>query len=98
MSFRRSFDSTLKKAGIGFDKDGRKIKGYSPYILRHSMATFALTLRNVDIFYLASNLGNQVSTTERFYSKATAEDFAAHLGKLPEMDEESLIQSFLKHL
>lgn len=98
MSFRRSFDSTLKKASIGFDKDGRKIKGYSPYILRHSMATFALTLRNVDIFYLASNLGNQVSTTERFYSKATAEDFAAHLGKLPEMDEESLIQSFLKHL
>lgn len=82
MSFRRSFDKALEKAGIGFDANGNKLDGYSPYILRHTMATLALTKRNVDIYEIALNLGNQMTTTEKFYSKAKATDFATRLGKI----------------
>ena len=60
----------------------RKTDGYTPYILRHTAATLALTMRNVDIYALALNLGNQMTTTEKFYSKAKPEDFAKQLGNL----------------
>lgn len=82
MSFRKSFDKALLKAGIGYDSKGNKLKGYSPYILRHTQATLALTNRNVDIYEVALNLGNQMTTTEKFYSKAKATDFAARLGRM----------------
>jgi hypothetical protein len=39
-------------------------------------------MRNVDIYALALNLGNQMTTTEKFYSKAKPEDFAKQLGNL----------------
>ena len=79
--FRGSWDAALKMSGIGI-KHGERMEGYTPYILRHTMATFALAIRNVDIYALALNLGNQMTTTEKFYSKAKPEDFAAQLGKL----------------
>ena len=81
ISFKKSFNAALKKSGIGF-KDGKKLKGYTPYGLRHLNASLALIVRNVDIYALALNLGNQMTTTEKFYSKAKPEDFAAQLGKL----------------
>jgi integrase len=97
-SFRRTFDLALKKANIGHKEDGTKITGYSPYILRHTMATFALTLRDVDIYKVALNLGNQISTTEKFYSKATAEDFASQLGDIPNLDNDSWIKKVINSL
>ena len=82
MKFKRTFDQVLKKAGIGFDDKGNKIKGYSPYMLRGTYATFRLTMGEVDIYQLATNLGNQVGITEKYYSKAKPKDFAETLSKV----------------
>ena len=82
MKFRKTFDKALEKAKIGFDDKGNKIKGYSPYMLRGTYATLRLTLGNVDIYKLAKNLGNQVATTEKYYSKARPSDFKESLGKI----------------
>ena len=79
--FRSSWNAALKISGVGY-KDGKKLDGYTPYILRHTAATLALTTRNVDIYALALNLGNRMTTTEKFYSKAKPEDFAKQLGNL----------------
>ena len=84
MSFRKSFEQALKRARIGFDKNGKKLKGYSPYILRSTYATLRLTKGNVDIYELAQNLGNQVEITEKYYSKAKPKDFAKNLSKVTE--------------
>lgn len=62
------------------------------------MATFALTLRDVDIYKVALNLGNQISTTEKFYSKATAEDFASQLGDVPNLDNDSWVKKIINSL
>ncbi|WP_339809979.1 deaminase [Zunongwangia profunda] len=69
-------------AKIGFDDKGNKIKGYTPYMLRGTYATLRLTLGNVDIYKLAKNLGNQVATTEKYYSKARPSDFKESLSKI----------------
>ncbi len=82
MKFRKTFDKALKKAKIGFDDKGNKIKGFTPYMLRGTYATFRLTLGNVDIYQVAQNLGNQVGTTEKYYSKAKPKDFAKNLSKI----------------
>jgi len=82
MKFRKTFDKALEKAKIGFDDKGNKIKGYSPYMLRGTYATFRLTLGDVDIYQVAQNLGNQVGTTEKYYSKAKPKDFAKNLSKI----------------
>ena len=79
-----SIDEALKKAGIGFDDQGNKIKGYTPYMLRGTYATFRLTMGDVDIYQLATNLGNQVGITEKYYSKAKPKDFAETLSKVNE--------------
>lgn len=79
--FRGSWDAAIEISGVGY-KDGKRLAGYTPYILRHTAATLALTMRNVDIYALALNLGNQMTTTEKFYSKAKPEDFAKQLGNL----------------
>ncbi|MAW97249.1 MAG: hypothetical protein CL571_00145 [Alphaproteobacteria bacterium] len=84
MSFRNSFFKALKKANIGFDSEGNKLPGYTPYILRGTYATLRLTLENVDIYHLAQNLGNQVEITEKYYSKAKPKDFAETLSKISE--------------
>ena len=83
LSFKKSFNSALEKAGIGF-KNGKRLKGYTPYILRHTAASLALTHRNVDIYALALNLGNSTPIVEKFYSKATPLDFKSQLGNLKE--------------
>lgn len=84
MSFRKSFEQALKKAKIGFDKEGNRIKGYTPYMLRGTYATLRLTKGNVDIYELAQNLGNKVEITEKYYSKAKPKDFAKNLSKITE--------------
>lgn len=82
MSYRKSFEQALKRARIGFDKNEKKLKGYSPYIWRSTYANLRLTRGNVDIHELAQNLGNQVEITEKYYSKAKPKDFARNLSKI----------------
>ena len=98
ISFRKSFDKALKKAGIGHDDTGTKLRGYSPYILRHTMATFALSLRNVDIYQVALNLGNSTTVVEKFYSKAKPEDFAAQLGDISKFEDKGWLEQLLHRI
>jgi len=66
-SFKKSFQSLLKFAGVEFDTFGRKRTVYS---LRHTYATFRLE-EGVNHFLLARNMGTSVGMLERFYGQTS---------------------------
>ena len=55
-SFKKSFEQTLKKAGVLYGSDGKK---RTPYSLRHTYATIRLS-EGVSVFQLAANMGTSV--------------------------------------
>ncbi len=62
-SFKKSFSSLLKSAGVEKDKDGNQRTIYS---LRHTYATFRLQ-EGVHQFILAKNMGTSTAMLERHY-------------------------------
>lgn len=82
MRFNKTFKEALANCGLLYDSEGNERRGFTPYILRHTKATFDLALTKREIYQVAVNLGNQISTTEKFYSKATADDFIEELGSV----------------
>ena len=67
-SLRQLFEPMLKKAGLLFDKDGKRRTLYS---CRHTYATFSLLYRKVPVHTLARNMGTSVAMIERHYSHLT---------------------------
>lgn len=72
-SFKRSFGSLVRGAGVEKDTHGAVRTVYS---LRHTYATFRLE-SGVDIYQLARNMGTSVSMIEQFYGH-TSNVAAAH--------------------
>jgi integrase len=62
-SFKKSFSSLLREAGVEFDTFGNKRTLYS---LRHTYATFRLH-EGVNQYALARNMGTSVAMLEQFY-------------------------------
>ena len=62
-SFKKSFNSLLKSAGVEKDEDGNQRTIYS---LRHTYATFRLQ-EGVHQFILAKNMGTSTAMLERHY-------------------------------
>jgi integrase len=62
-SFKKSFSSLLRDAGVEFDTFGNKRTLYS---LRHTYATFRLH-EGVNQYILARNMGTSVAMLEQFY-------------------------------
>jgi integrase len=62
-SFKKSFSSLLRDAGVEFDSFGNKRTLYS---LRHTYATFRLH-EGVNQYVLARNMGTSVAMLEQFY-------------------------------
>lgn len=62
-SFKKSFSSLLRDAGVEFDTFGNKRTLYS---LRHTYATFRLH-EGVNQYVLARNMGTSVAMLEQFY-------------------------------
>jgi integrase len=62
-SFKKSFATLLKDAGVEFDTFGNKRTLYS---LRHTYATFRLH-EGVNQYALARNMGTSVAMLEQFY-------------------------------
>ncbi len=79
MKFNKTFKQALENCGLLYDEKGNERAGYTPYILRHSRATWDL-IDNPNLLMVALNLGNETKTTEKFYSKASADDYVDHLG------------------
>jgi integrase len=69
-SFKKSFEQTLKKAGVLYGSDGKK---RTPYSLRHTYATMRLS-EGVSVFQLAANMGTSVEMLENFYGKKRVRD------------------------
>ena len=73
-------------------KDPQTGQNRTLYSLRHTYATFALTLSRIDIHLLAKQMGTSIAMIERHYShviaRMRAEDLAgpAH-GVYAELDE-----------
>jgi integrase len=67
-SLRQLFEPMLKKAGLLYDKDGKRRTLYS---CRHTYATFSLLYRKVPVHTLARNMGTSVAMIERHYSHLT---------------------------
>lgn len=77
-SFKKSFEQTLKRAGVLNDgSDGKK---RTPYSLRHTYATMRLS-EGVSVLQLAANMGTSVEMLDDFYGKKA--------GSRPEDGDES---------
>lgn len=76
-SFKKSFSSLLKSAGVEFDSHGAKRTIYS---LRHTYATKRLQ-EGVHQFVLARNMGTSVAMLERHYGHTSNVASAAELTK-----------------
>jgi integrase len=69
-SFKKSFEQTLKSAGILYGSDGKR---RTPYSLRHTYATIRLS-EGVSVFQLAANMGTSVEMLDDFYGKKRVRD------------------------
>lgn len=76
-SFKKSFISLIKSAGVEFDENGNKRTIYS---LRHTYATFRLG-EGVHQFVLAQNMGTSVSMLEKHYGHTSNIASVAELTK-----------------
>ena len=77
-SFKRSFTSLFKFAGVPVVKDG---KNRTVYSLRHYYAVTRLS-NGVDVFLLAKNMGTSVRMIEQTYGQVVTTDLAERLTKL----------------
>lgn len=75
-SFKAGFDNLLKEADLVFDNHELKRSIYS---LRHLYGTFRLVYGNVDVFFLAENMGTSVDMIKRHYSHLKITQVADHL-------------------
>ncbi|MBT5348986.1 MAG: tyrosine-type recombinase/integrase [Nitrospina sp.] len=78
-SFKAGFDNLLKEANLVEDNHGLKRCVYS---LRHLYGTFRLVYGNVDVFFLAENMGTSVDMIKRHYSHLKVTQVADHLTRL----------------
>ena len=76
-SFIGAFRRFLPDACLFADLDGCRRSLYSP---RHTYATLALILGDIDILTLSRQMGTSVAKLERHYSKLTATIAAKRLG------------------
>jgi integrase len=76
-SFKKSFESLLKAAGVETDSHGNKRTIYS---LRHTYATFRLQ-EGVHQFILAKNMGTSIAMLEKHYGHTSNVASAAELTK-----------------
>ena len=76
-SFKKSFESLLKSAGVETDSHGNKRTIYS---LRHTYATFRLQ-EGVHQFILAKNMGTSTAMLEKHYGHTSNVASAAELTK-----------------
>ena len=76
-SFKKSFESLLKSAGVETDSHGNKRTIYS---LRHTYATFRLQ-EGVHQFILAKNMGTSTAMLEKHYGHTSNVTSAAELTK-----------------
>ena len=76
-SFKKSFESLLKAAGVETDSHGNKRTIYS---LRHTYATFRLQ-EGVHQFILAKNMGTSTAMLEKHYGHTSNVASAAELTK-----------------
>jgi integrase len=76
-SFKKSFESLMKAAGVETDSHGNKRTIYS---LRHTYATFRLN-EGVHQFVLAKNMGTSVAMLEKHYGHTSNIASAAELTK-----------------
>ena len=67
LSFKNSFNSLVKSAGVATDSYGQRRTIYS---LRHTYATFRLQ-QGVNQYVLARNMGTSVAMLEDFYGHTT---------------------------
>lgn len=76
-SFKKSFSSLVKSAGVEYDSEGNRRTIYS---LRHTYATFRLQ-EGVHQFVLAKNMGTSVAMLEKHYGHTSNVASAAELTK-----------------
>ncbi|MEM7779460.1 MAG: tyrosine-type recombinase/integrase [Pseudomonadota bacterium] len=76
-SFKKSFNSLIRSAGVEYDSFGDKRTVYS---LRHTYATFRL-LEGTNHYALAQNMGTSVSMLEKHYGHTTNISAADELTK-----------------
>jgi integrase len=76
-SFKKSFESLLKAAGVETDSHGNRRTIYS---LRHTYATFRLQ-EGVHQFILAKNMGTSTAMLEKHYGHTSNVASAAELTK-----------------
>jgi integrase len=76
-SFKKSFSTLLKSAGVEYDSEGNRRTIYS---LRHTYATFRLQ-EGVHQFVLAKNMGTSVAMLEKHYGHTSNVASAAELTK-----------------
>ncbi|MEP3051806.1 MAG: site-specific integrase [Erythrobacter sp.] len=76
-SFKKSFNSLIRSAGVEYDSFGSKRTVYS---LRHTYATFRL-LEGTNHYALAQNMGTSVSMLEKHYGHTTNVSAAEELTK-----------------
>jgi integrase len=76
-SFKKSFASLLKGAGVEFDADGTR---HTIYSLRHTYATYRLS-EGVHQFILAKNMGTSTAMLEKHYGHTSNIASAAELTK-----------------
>lgn len=77
-SFKKSFSTLLRSAGIEYDGFGEPRTLYS---LRHTYATFRLQ-HGVNHYSLAKNMGTSVAMIEQYYGHTTNADSAQELTKM----------------
>lgn len=77
-SFKKSFNSLLRSAGVEFDNENHR---HTIYSLRHSYATFRLE-EGVSVYTLARNMGTSVAMIKRFYGQTRTPDQEAELTKM----------------
>ncbi len=76
-SFKKSFLSLLRSAGVEYDEDGSRRNIYS---LRHTYATLRLQ-EGVHQFVLAKNMGTSVAMLKKHYGHTSNVASAAELTK-----------------
>ena len=77
-SFKKSFATLLRDAGVEYDSFGQRRSLYS---LRHTYATFRLE-NGVNQYILARNMGTSVAMLESFYGHTTNLASASELTKM----------------
>lgn len=78
LSFKKSFNSLIDKAGVAHDTFGQRRSIYS---LRHTYATFRLQ-EGVNQYTLARNMGTSVAMLELFYGHNSNVGMATELTKM----------------